>query len=279
MSKLIRTAQRFDQTPCNDAYTGSFLFNGQLKAWPEVLRDSEVAARRVLSCAPSIMMPSRRAIAVGSDVYLIGSGNTDQWKGQPIRVGYPATKADGLAVLSGLDQLCLGQNGIQVYTGKSWIKNDAFTQQDSHLNPKHQVFFSNSETITPGKAVILGSTMMLIRAVYEAPTGLIIADCDEMMLPNVTAVTLETKVFDPVSNTSSSSTTSVTVVRLRWQSMFQYMASSSPTFKSGDEQAVVAKSVASPTIGSVFVMPDGRWRVESILDNGTTWVCRVCRGG
>lgn len=279
MSRLFQSSLRFDKTPCQDAYTGSFSFNGQLKAWDESTRDSEVAQRRVLSTGPDVVLPARRAIRVFDEVYLVGTPHTDTFRGMPIRKGYPASLADGLATLKSLGSLCTGQSGTTAYAGKAWLKDDAFTQQDSHLNPKHMFYLSVAETVSPGMTITLNGLMAVVRAVFDAPSGLRVAISDEMMAPNVETAGLEVRVFDPVLNQSTATTTSVTAVRMRWQSLFKYENTTTPAFAPGDQQVAVAKSVVTPTPGSVFILSDGRWTVASLEDNNDTWLCKVSRAG
>lgn len=279
MSRLLKSAVKFDKTPCQDAYTGSFSFNGQLKAWPETIRDSEVAQRRVLSCAPGIVIPARRAINAMGEVYVLGHAHQDTFKGQPIRVGYTASLVDGLATVSSLGNTCLGITDMSAFAGKAWVKNSAYTQQDSHLNPTHQVFFSTSEVIPLESVITLNGIMLLARAKFEAPSGLQIVSADEVQSPNVETGTFEVASFDPVTNTRTSGSITVKVLRLRWQSLFSYGQNSSPSFQAGDMVVVVPKVTVTPVVNSTFVLSDGRWTILSIVGHSDSWVCRVQRAG
>ncbi len=279
MSRLFKSAVKFDKTPCNDPYTGSFCFLGQLKAWPETLRDSEVAQRRVLSCGPDIVIPDRRVIEALGEVYVIGTGHQDTYNGRPIRMGYTAMLADGLATVQSLGAACVGADGFTAYAGKAWVKNEAFTQQDSKLNPQHQVFFSTSETVIQSSVITLGGVMMLARGRFDAPSGLQIITCDELQAPNLESGNLEVSTWSAKLNSNSVVTIPVTALRIRWQSVFTYGQASSPTFEAGDMQVAVAKVTATPTVGSVFALSDGRWTVLSIIESPDAWICRVKHAG
>lgn len=279
MSRLFKSAVKFDQTPCCDAYTGSFSFNGQFKAWAEVTRDSEVAQRRILGTGPDIVIPTRRAVNALGEVYIIGTRNQDTFRGRPIRAGYTASLVDGLASIQTLDEVCLSVAGTSAYGGRAWIKNDAFAQQDSKLNPQHQLFFSVSESIPDGSVVSLNGLMFLVRTSYDAPSGIQVVLADQLESPNLEVCTLETRVFDPITNTSASTTVGLTALRIRWQSLFFYDQAAAPTFAAGDIQVVVPKVSATPIAGSTFVLSDGRWTILSVVSYAQSWVCRVARAG
>jgi len=279
MSRLHKSAVKFDKTPCNDPYTGSFSFMGQIKAWPETIRDSEVAQRRVLSCAPDIVMPDRLAIEALGEVYIIGTRHQDTFKGVPIRAGYTASLVDGLATVQTIAQACLSQTGFSAYAGKAWVKNMAFTQQDSHLNPEHQVFFSATENVPVSSIITLGGVMLIARGRFNAPSGLQIVTCDELMAPNIDTGILKVSTWNPALNQNSDMTVNVTVLRIRWQSLFAYGQQSSPAFEAGDMQVAVPKTVATPTTGSTFVLSDGSWKVLSIIESVDSHICRVRRAG
>jgi hypothetical protein len=277
--RLLRTAVKFDKTPCCDAYTGSFSFNGQLKTWPESLRDSEVAVRRVLSTGPSVVLPARRAIKVFGDVFILGTGDLDTHRGAPIRRGYTAAQVDGLATVQSLSQLLTATPGFNAYSGKSWVKNEAEVHQDSKLNSQYQVFFSSTETIPVASIVTLNGVMLLTRNAFVSPSGLQIVVCDELQAPNLEGATLSTSTWNPATNQAVKTDSSVGILRIRWQSLFAYAHAAAPVFEPGDIQLAMVKSAGTPTTGSVFALSDGHWTVKSVTDFNGCWICRVGRAG
>ncbi len=46
--RIHSAAQRFNKMPCNDGYSGTFLFNGQILLYDDSRRDSEGGERRII---------------------------------------------------------------------------------------------------------------------------------------------------------------------------------------------------------------------------------------
>lgn len=59
--RLHLAAQHFNRMPCNDGYTGAFLYNGQLALFDDSRRDSESSERRIIELAPELS-PDRKSV-------------------------------------------------------------------------------------------------------------------------------------------------------------------------------------------------------------------------
>lgn len=276
-SRLYRAARRFDKTPCKDAYTGFLSFYGQLLAWDKSTRDSESAQRRVISAAPETVRPPRGVVSVGSEVYILGKPHTDTFQGEALRVGFPSVLADGLMTVRTLEQVCKGQPGYQTYASKAWVKNDAFTEQSSHLNPKHHVHYSADENIGQDLVLSLSGINMVVRTVVAGTSGVMVATADQMQSDAIQAATVASRVYDPVTEDTTQTTVSTTVVRMRWQSLFSYGSDAAPTFNPGDIQIAIDKSVATVKPGHLVTMADGDWLIDSVVSLSGIWLCKAKR--
>lgn len=275
--KLTTVARRADKTPCYDSYTGLLAFNGQLLAYDESKRDSETAERRILSLGPLAVIPTRRCVNIAGKNYIVGAGNDDLYRGEVIRVGYVTHEAVGLASVKTLLQAVQGAAGIQAYVGVTWIKNMAYSEQNSLLVPQVHVHLSSTEPATAGMMVVLNGIYYLIRAIYYGAGGTLSAVSDQLPTPvREAGVQVSTGVFDPVADTTSTSTTTTNVLRVRWQSLFQYGSNAAPKFGPEDIQLVIDKAVAVKP-GSQVTLSDGKWIIASALDEGPVWLCRATR--
>ena len=52
--RLHDAALHFNNMPCNDGYSGAFLYNGQLVLYDDSRRDSESTERRILELDPAL---------------------------------------------------------------------------------------------------------------------------------------------------------------------------------------------------------------------------------
>ena len=100
--RLYRAARQGDTVTATDAY-GTASFKCQLAPLELFKVQGTRIKVRQLSTAPDVVIPSRGAIRINGDVFLIGHGSTDFWKGAPIRVNYVTQGADGLATLTTIE--------------------------------------------------------------------------------------------------------------------------------------------------------------------------------
>lgn len=275
--KLTTVARRADKTPCYDSYTGLLAFNGQLLPYDESKRDSETAERRILSLGPLAVIPARRCVSINGKHYIVGAGNDDMYRGEVIRVGYVIHEAVGLASVKTLIQAVQGSAGIQAHVGVTWIKNMAYSEQNSILVPQVHVHLASTEPATAGMMVVLNGIYYLIRAIYYGAGGTLSAVSDQLPTPvRETGVQVTTGVFDAVADTTSNSTTTTNVLRVRWQSLFEYHSNAAPKFGPDDVQLVIDKAVPVRP-GSQVTLSDGKWVIASALDEGSVWLCRATR--
>src|SRR6478752_7187562 len=110
--KLANAARWADKTELYDAYSpGKFLFKAQVSSYIDNQLDGAISKRRVISYAPGLELPARRAITYGEDqpeIWLVGDQLQDFWKGKPLRVS-AATKR-----VTGLYSICTALNAVSL---------------------------------------------------------------------------------------------------------------------------------------------------------------------
>ena len=278
--KLSSAASHFNNTICTDAYTGQYLFAGQFALFDDTKRDSEPGGRRVLSLDPLYTPPLRRVIEAQGARYILGDASPDSFRGSVIRVGYVAHEAIDNAHVRTLAQASLGQQGVTMYVGRTWVKNMAYTDQDSKLAQQIHVHAASSEAaIEPLRLVTVGTAHYLIRQVTVGTTGLAVAQCDEMPGPVLESAQVISGTYDPITDSVQGVSTGVGVVRVRWQSLFEYTYDGTATFGAGDAQFVIAKAAMTVRPGAQVTLSDGPWKIASAQSHGDVWLCRGVRSG
>jgi hypothetical protein len=274
--RLDRAAAHFDNTPCLDGYTSRFCFNGQFQLFDDVKRDSESAERRILSLSPDCQIPARRVIAVEGKRYIVGHGTPDYFKGRAVRISYVVHEATEMLTSRTLAQACLDTGGIISWAAAFLVKNLAFSEQDSVLT--RQMHF-HTALVEPVSDLVLSPIWgtCLIRQRDRGPAGTAVFTADQQPEPALCPALISGSGYDPLTDTLSSATTSVTVLRLRWQSMFNYMSKLDPTFGPDDEQFVFAQSAVTPQVGQHVTIQGGSWLIKSVQAHSDIWLCRGTR--
>lgn len=277
--RLLDVANVFNNLVCVDAYTGAFFTNGQLEPYDGNKRDGLMGDRRVFSFSPSDVIPFRRVIRADGNIYIIGKGSPDNFRGSMIRVAYIAQESNGLSQIRTIAEVCLDLPGFTAHIGQVWIKDLSNPSESSELISASAYHLASTEPIQENHLIMFKGRLQIVRAINFGAAGTLIANCDQLDVAAVEIAVLNTGVYNPVKDTSSNVSTIVTLVRMRWQSLFAYHNSTAPKFQPGDIQVAIAKSVATVTAGATLGLSDGTWRVESVVAEGLVWLCRATRQG
>lgn len=277
--RLAAAARAFNKTECLDAYSGRRAFFGQFGLYDDNKRDSETAERRILSVEDGITVPSRRVIEAAGTRWIVGHSNPDSFRGRTVRQGLVVHEATYLSEVRTLEQVCLNQVGIKAWAGRAWIKNLAFTEQSSDLVPQYHIHYSSTEAVGQDNILTFEDELHVARVVTTGPSGTLIVLADRLPEPVVEVATVSGGVYDPVAGQMSAGSGSVRVIRVRWQSLFQYRHASAPTFGPADIQVVIAKASMTPSVGIKLEMSDGTWQLASVISEGAVWLCRATKHG
>ena len=276
--RLHAASVRFDKSILTDAYTGGAVGKGQLANSDYYKLDGASVRRRIISVAPSFIPPTRRAVGLGGEFYLIGEPSTDEFNGSPIRVSYVLHQTPGMATVKTVAEALAGSAGTAMYASREWNKDVADLQHSSDYFNDYHIFVANTETVTSGLLVYIDNQWHYCHAVHPSLSGFTDMVAHEIVGTVFETITATAKTYNPVTDAYTDSSASVTVLRLRWQERFEYMTLAQETYQRGDETLVVLKS-ARPALkpSDTFTLSDGVWRVLSVRDDGLTLSAHVRR--
>ena len=277
--RLHAAAKHFNRMPCNDGYTGAFLFNGQIILFDDSKRDSEGAERRILELAPEIVPPARRVVEAHGVRYIIGHGYDDSALGGVIRRKFIAHEATYLATWRTLQQVCENAAGTLAWAAKAWIKDSKEIDESSDMVGVNHLHMATTEAVAVTNIVYFDGVYHIVRKTTKGSAGTLVLTCDEVPEPAIETASLKTGAYDPINETMSITTTSVRVLRLRWQSLFEFRDTLAGPFRPEDLQVVIAKSAATPAVGATLTLSDGDYQVNSVMSETGVWVCKVARHG
>lgn len=275
--RLAAVASRFNRMACIDAYTGEHAFYAQLGLYDDNKRDSETAERRVLSVVPDTTLPARRVVEAAGTRFILGNGFPDDYLGSVIRTGIVGHVATDLSQIRTISQVCLNQPGFTAWAGRAWVKSLAWIEQNSNLVPQFHLHFALSEPVAAGMLASFSGRLQIVRATIIGSAGTLVATVDEVPEPAIEDATVTGGTYDPVTDTMSTTTQVVRVVRLRWQSLFEYRNNLAPKFGPEDIQVAIAASAMTPRAGMTLTLSDGTWQIASALLEGDVWLCQSVR--
>ena len=273
--RLYRAAHARDSITATDAY-GTASFKCQLAPLELFKIEGTKVKVRQLSTAPDVTIPARGAIRINGDVFLIGHGSTDFWKGEPIRVNYVTQGADGLATLTTIEGALAAAPGVQAYASAEFSRYMPEGADSSKYPPQYELFLAESETIAADMLVSLNGLWYLVKESYKSPSGVRVALANVLADPVFETVSLSVNTYDPVADATTSVTTSHPIMRVKWTEHYTYLSIGTETYERGDQQVFMLKT-ATPKPSDTLTLSDGTWRILAVQDEGTRWSCHVRR--
>lgn len=274
--RVKAAARRFDRTPARDAYTGAFCFMGQLGLYDDSHRDSESTERRTFSTSAEAKLPARRVISAAGLQFILGHGFPDTYRGEVIRVGYVAHEAPTLARVRTLAEACTDSSGVQAWGSSAWVKNSADERSSSTLTQQHNLHFAVGEPIGPLTIVDFGQDSYIVRDSRVGPAGTLIAFADRLQQGCFEVAQISTGSWDPITETLGAPH-AVRLLKVRWQSLYEYRSALADRLSEADLQFVVAKVNHDAKPGQDVNLAAGQWRIKTVDDLGDVWVCGASR--
>jgi hypothetical protein len=268
--RLSRVARKFDNVVAQDAYgTDTFMVQYEPMSFSKI--DGTSVTKRMVSAAPEIVMPARGAIKIDGMNYVVGHGAPDYWMGEVIRVSYVIQGATGLANLHSIASAIAQATPVTAYAALVFNKYMPEANDNSKYPPQYQVFLAGSESAPAESLVQLNGKWFLVKQSYISTSGLRIALANELDDPVFEVVTYGDRVYEPVSDTYTSTTSTVRVLRVKWSEHFHYLTASDETYQRGDIQ-IIAMQSDMPNVkpSDTLTLSDGVWRVLSVQDEGVT---------
>jgi hypothetical protein len=272
---LEKVARRFDTTIATDAYsTATFLCQFEVLSYSKI--DGVAVKKRTISTAENITVPARRVVDIGGQKYLLGTPAPDYWDNGTIRLNFVIQGADGLADLTTIAAELAGTPPATAYAALAFAKYLPDAEDSSRYPPQYQVFLSGTESAPADSLVKLNSVWYLIKESYISTSGLRVSLANAIDSPNFETATFSSRVYNPVTDTHTTTNTTMKIFRVKWSEHFRYLSKASEQYERGDQQVFTLKSV-TPDPPDNFVLSDGTWKVVSSQDEGLTWSCHVRR--
>lgn len=268
--RLSRVARKFDNVVAQDAYgTDTFMVQYEPMSFSKI--DGTSVTKRMVSAAPEITMPARGAIKIDGMNYVVGHGAPDYWMGEVIRVSYVIQGATGLANLHSIASAIAQTSPVTAYAALVFSKYMPEANDNSKYPPQYQVFLAGSESAPADSLIQLDGKWFLVKQSYISTSGLRIALANELDEPVFETVSYGARAYDPITDSYTSSTSSVRVLRVKWSEHFHYLTVSDETYQRGDIQILAMQSdMPNVKASDIMTLSDGVWRVLSVQDEGAT---------
>lgn len=263
--RLRKAAVRFDDSVLYDAYTNTLVGKGQLDPTDIFKLDGASVRRRVISVSPDLVLPTRRAVRLGADVYLIGEPSVDEWKGSPIRTKYVLHQTPSTAVVKTFAEALLNQAGRTMYASREWNKDVPDLKESSDYFNDYHIFVANTETVSTYDLIYVDNQWHICHAIHRSLSGFTDAVSHEILGTVFETISVGDKVYNPVTDAyTSTPITNVKVLRLRWQEQYEYLRESQTDYVRGDETLIVHTTAGwTPAPSDSMTLSDGKWRVLS----------------
>lgn len=179
--KLKNAAKYFDRDSIYDAYTGLFLFKGQMASYDAASIDGSYQRRRTLSVAPEISLPLRHALLVHGEEWLSGILMSDGFFDAPIR-----KNSTCMVITDTFQKLTPGQairreTGPIIKAHTKYLRDSADSNRSSDYDSYFQIYVAPSEEIIDGHFFRSSNKMYFTRSVHAVPEGFTVAGADEIM--------------------------------------------------------------------------------------------------
>lgn len=258
---LHDAATFFDNDPVHDGYTGAYLFDAQVASFDDSSSDGATNRRRVLSTGAAVAIPARRCISVYGDRWLVGTGTPDGFLGSPIRQHFNTKRVTDLFAVLTPGEALAAAAGTPAYAQKMFLKDTINALTDSEYDAQWNIFIAPGEPA--GKGTFLrdaSGRLYRVRNDYLPTEGLRILQTDELDTDAARVCTFDTGTFDPITETTTASTTAVSCIAVDTPKFFRFRHLSDERIQPGDVALFVPTSVTLKQ-GMTFAMSGGKWRV------------------
>lgn len=264
--KLKNAAKAFDRTTAVDAYNSFYSFRCQVEPLDMYRTEGTRIKVRNMSTAPDVTIPERRVIMFDGQAYLVSDSSYDYWGKEKIRARYVIQGADDVVEIRTITQILGSVAGVQAWASIDFNKYSTDERDSADYHPQYHIFFGKE--VVPENAIVTTSTRsFLVKNSFTAPSGFVDALCNELDSPVIDAATFKVRTYNPITDSSTESSSTVRCIRVRWQDHFAYLSQGSQKYERGDMVVFVPLSV-TPKSNDVIELGDGPWRVLASVDFG-----------
>lgn len=277
MGGLHTVIRRFFVEAFTDPYTPlAAAIQGKVSVFNEVTNSGQSAPRRILETAPNVTIPSNNVVARGSEYFIVGHKNVDQWRGTDIRFKYPILKTLYTAKVCSIFQIITNALPSRtVYGRPSFARDLSLELQESELQSTFSFFFPKTESVSKGQIVVYNSNEYYrVRGVpYVDNAGFLVADVVQIESPVQSLSFASTGGYDPTTDVIAvASTTTVTSFVEEAYLFYDNTSERFEEIKPGDK-CITCKPATTPKTGDTI----GGYRILAV-DPGTSAVSHChCR--
>jgi hypothetical protein len=275
--RLSVAARYFDKTLCTDAFNPGTTFYGQLDLYDDSKREGPTTLRRVLSLAADVAIPARRVITIGAEQWIVGSSESDYWRGEVLRTKYILHRATGGASLQTIAQ-ALGTAGtVSSYAARFWLKDLKEPEISSKLLSFYTIFLPVGETVTLNGIIQVGGRAHFVRNSYQSGAGFLAAETDELPLDALTTGVYTPQVYSGAADTRTPGIgVALNLLKLRFQDYFTYANEAEPRYVEGDLRVMIRKAdVTTAKVNDQITFGGEAREILAVADEGACWGLHV----
>lgn len=280
--KLKVAVTHFHRTVVQDAYNLTSFVRGRLMPMDDAMRDSLAADRRILALGDGVDIPARRTIMIEGQAYLVGDESLDLAGNEVLHRKLVLHKTDYVAQVRTFYEALTNTGTRDLWAARLWVKAMKEPDESAGLFETYQIFFSREEDLTDSRSGLLdGENQVvlvkienrwhLVRSVNSTAGGFQCAIADELPEPLLSTVSFQQSSYDPLTDATTTSSSSVSAIFMRWQSHFKYQHLYSTKYKAGDAIAIILKTAATPKADDKVVVAGHTFRVISVADEDPMW--------
>lgn len=273
--RLKNIANKYNRTLAGDAH-GVATFMCQVDPTSYFKVDGVAIRKKVMTCAPDVVIPARGVVSIDGEQYLVGTGTPDFWNGEVIRRNYVIQGSDGLAGLTSIANKLANAIPTSAYASLAFSRYLPESADSSKYPPQYQIFLAGTESAPADSLVTLDGKWYLVKESYVSTSGLRIVMANMLAEPIFETASFGAKTYDPITDSYSGASTATPIMRVKWQEHFSYLSIGSTTYQRGDVQVLMGKAV-TPKTSDVLTLSDGVWRILAVLDDGAQWSLHVRR--
>jgi hypothetical protein len=250
MMTLAQASLYFDRTPVYDSYTGAYLFSAQLDVYDDTKRDAHTAYRRVLSVKPGTTIPAGRVVDALGRHWIVGNSEPDGLA-DIHREKYVLAQSNSRLKVSTLGEYLTGVSHADVWSAVHWSKDAKQTETSSDQPQMHDVVLPAE--VNPRNVLWSATEAFLTLSPRPMPSGLHTAFCLKLDTQVETA-TVQSRVYDPVAGSyAASAGVTYPMLKVRWQSLFEYGSQADERYQEGDVSVVLPQSATINTSSLITV--------------------------
>lgn len=259
---LAMAATFFNDTKCSDAYTGLYLYDGQLDVYTEGVRDGVAVQRRVLELAPGLVLPDRRCVTLEGEQWILGVRNVDSFQGDIIRQKFAMQRSDGLHEFGSMRDILDGATLPSAHMGVVWTRTAKEISEDSQEINLLTLYAARPEAVKARNIIKGVGANYIVKETYPSTAGFLAMPVEQIEGDLIIDLVVESAGRDPVTEQPLPGQT-YQALALRWQADFIYHSQMTPKFEPGDAQFVVADTADIPN-GAVFTASGYKWRAQNV---------------